>query len=69
MGLHLGGDFDIYITANSPVMKQVQGNPRNKNFYTDELEFFNAEYMTDAEKFHQKTSHGVLSSLPFVNFQ
>ena len=65
----MGGDFDVFITANSPVLKQIVGNPQSTNFYTDELEFFNAQYMTEAEKFHQKTQHGVLSSIPFVNFR
>ena len=66
-GIHLAGDFDLYITANPPSMKQVPVH--TKNYYTDELEFFNAEYMTDLNKHRQKTQHSLLSSLPFVDFR
>ena len=48
-------------------MKQVPVH--TTNFYTDELEFFNAEYMTDLNKHRLKTQHSLLSSLPFVDFR
>ena len=66
MGMHVAGDIDIMITANSHSQKQVRGNT---NFYTDEMEFFNAEYVSRAEQVRNKADHSVLSSVPFVDFQ
>ena len=40
----------------------------NTNWYTDELEFFNAPYLTETERVKAQSEGSVQSKLPFVNY-
>ena len=45
----MAGDFDLVLTANTGRLKNVMGN---KNFYTEDADFFHNRQLTKVEKEH-----------------
>lgn len=65
--LSMSGDFDVQITGKyDGSIRNVMST--NTNWYTDELEFFNAPYMTKIEQVRSQSENSVQAKLPFVNF-
>lgn len=63
--LHHAGDFDVMFRGQTKMTPTVIGNT---NYYTDEKDFFNAPYMSKAEKLRQLAQQSFMSRIPTVNF-
>ena len=62
----MSGDYDVQMKGSfNEVIKDVQDNT---NWYTDEMEFFNAPYWTEFERVRSQSEGSLQSKLPFVNY-